>query len=214
MLKMSAAAATPAAARDPPSTGAALALTQPVEHPCLEPGRRFGFGRELRDHVGRFGELGDVGLAARAAVDVQQHLGALGAARIPRASSGASSRTSAHDRALMLLIRFAPRSRVPPGVANSAVRIRVLAVPSGMSSISPTSACRVARAAPRARRRVTAPRGARQRGAQAVAVSSESSAMLRRDSRSRRCGVVTPGEHRVERDRRAGPAPRRSPGCG
>ena len=84
MLTMIAAAATRGRGRDPPSTGAALALTQPVEHARLEPGRRFGFGRELRDHVGRFGELGDVGLAARAAVDVQQHLGALGAAQDPQ----------------------------------------------------------------------------------------------------------------------------------
>ncbi len=93
------------------------------------------FGDELGDGVGGLGELGDVGLAAGAPVDVEHHLGPLGTAQDPErelrcqlphlgAGEHAHSVRSSTSTA---------RNRI------SALRIRVLAVPSGMPSISPTS---------------------------------------------------------------------------
>ena len=88
MLTMAAAAAATATAAISRRTLRRRRARPDDEHALLEPGRRFGLGRQLRDGVGGLGELGDVGLAASAAVDVQHRLGPLGAPQHPERELG------------------------------------------------------------------------------------------------------------------------------
>ena len=136
MLRMAAAAAATATADDQPAHAPPPACPARREHALLESERWFDLRGEQRQRVGSFGELVDERLAAGAAVDVHDRLGALGASEHPERElrrDVTQLRTRVRTHSARSSVTSAIRKRW------SAVRIRVFAVPSGMSSISPTS---------------------------------------------------------------------------